>query len=71
MKLLMTTQALDLDDPVLSAYHGWVKELASRVEKLEVIVLKEDQPGECRVALTPRASADLAASGMRDGEQET
>ncbi len=31
----------------------------------KIIVLKEDQPGECRVALTPRASADLVASGMR------
>ena len=38
---------------------------ASRREGTKVIVLKEDQPGEDRVALTPRASADLAASGMR------
>ena len=28
-------------------------------------MLKEDQPGEHRVALTPKASADLAARGMR------
>ncbi len=28
-------------------------------------MLKEDQPGERRVALTPRASADLVARGMR------
>ena len=31
----------------------------------KVVVLKEDQPGEDRVALTPRASADLVARGMR------
>jgi NAD/NADP transhydrogenase alpha subunit/aspartate/methionine/tyrosine aminotransferase len=31
----------------------------------KIIVLKEDQPGEHRVALTPKASADLAARGMR------
>ena len=31
----------------------------------KIIVLKEDQPGEHRVALTPRASADLVAQGMR------
>lgn len=31
----------------------------------KIIVLKEDQPGERRVALTPRASADLVARGMR------
>jgi NAD/NADP transhydrogenase alpha subunit/aspartate/methionine/tyrosine aminotransferase len=34
-------------------------------EGAKVIVLKEDQPGEQRVALTPRASADLAAAGVR------
>jgi NAD/NADP transhydrogenase alpha subunit len=34
-------------------------------EGAKIIVLKEDQPGERRVALTPRASADLAARGMR------
>jgi NAD/NADP transhydrogenase alpha subunit/aspartate/methionine/tyrosine aminotransferase len=32
---------------------------------VKVVVLKEDQPGENRVALTPRACADLAARGMR------
>jgi NAD/NADP transhydrogenase alpha subunit/aspartate/methionine/tyrosine aminotransferase len=31
----------------------------------KIIVLKEDQPGEHRVALTPRASADLGARGIR------
>ena len=31
----------------------------------KIIVLKEEQPGERRVALTPRASADLVARGMR------
>ena len=33
--------------------------------RAKIIVLKEDQPGEHRVALTPRASADLVARGMR------
>ena len=31
----------------------------------KIIVLQEDQAGERRVALTPRASADLVARGMR------
>ena len=31
----------------------------------KIIVLKENQPGENRVALTPKASADLVARGMR------
>lgn len=40
MKLLLVTQALDLDDPVLSAYHGWVVELAKHFESIEVVCLK-------------------------------
>ena len=50
------------------ASHGGLPEPHDAVpprEGAKVIVLKEDQPGEHRVALTPRASADLAASGMR------
>jgi NAD/NADP transhydrogenase alpha subunit/aspartate/methionine/tyrosine aminotransferase len=39
-------------------------DVASR-DHAKIIVLKEDQPGEHRVALTPRASADLVAQGMR------
>jgi len=52
MKLFMITQALDLDDPVLSVYHGWVVELAIHVETLEVVVLKEGRhelPANVRV----------------------
>lgn len=41
MKLLIVTQALDLDDPVLSAYHGWVAELARHADSVEAICLKE------------------------------
>jgi len=41
MKLLVVTQALDLDDPLLSAYHGWVEAIAHQVECVEVICLKE------------------------------
>jgi NAD/NADP transhydrogenase alpha subunit/aspartate/methionine/tyrosine aminotransferase len=36
-----------------------------RDASVKVAVLKEDQPAEHRVALTPRACADLAARGMR------
>lgn len=41
MRLLFVTQALDLDDPVLSAYHGWVAEMAKRAERVEAVCLKE------------------------------
>jgi NAD/NADP transhydrogenase alpha subunit/aspartate/methionine/tyrosine aminotransferase len=41
------------------------RDAVPRQDGAKVIVLKEDQPGEHRVALTPRASADLTATGVR------
>ncbi|KND50589.1 MAG: hypothetical protein AB202_03850 [Parcubacteria bacterium C7867-007] len=41
MKLLFVTQALDLDDPTLSVYHGWAEGLAKRADSLIVICLKQ------------------------------
>ena len=41
MKLLITTQAVDLDDPVLGFFHAWIVTLAARVESVEVICLQE------------------------------
>lgn len=41
MKLLVVTQALDLDEPVLSTYHDWVAALAGQVNQIEAICLKE------------------------------
>lgn len=41
MRLLVVTQALDLDDPLLSAYHGWVEALAHESESVEAVCLKE------------------------------
>ncbi len=43
MKLLMFTQALDRNDPVLSVYHRWVLELAKRFESIVVICLKKGE----------------------------
>lgn len=40
MKLLVTTQAVDLDDPVLGFFHRWIEELSKRYEHIEVICLK-------------------------------
>ncbi|MBU2159101.1 glycosyltransferase [Patescibacteria group bacterium] len=40
MKLLFITQAIDLDDPVLSVYHDWAAALAPKFESIEVIALK-------------------------------
>ena len=40
MRLLITTQAIDLDDPVLAFFHGWILEIARNFESVEIICLK-------------------------------
>jgi len=40
-RLLITTQALDKNDPVLGFFHAWVAALAPRFEGVEVICLRE------------------------------
>ncbi len=41
MKLLVLTQAVDTDDPVLGFMHRWIAELSKHYEHVEVICLKE------------------------------
>jgi glycosyltransferase involved in cell wall biosynthesis len=41
MRLLITTQAVNLDDPVLGFFHGWIGEFSKRAESISVICLKE------------------------------
>src|SRR3989344_3062275 len=41
MKLLLFTQALDTNDPVLSVYHSWVLEFAKNFEFITVICLRK------------------------------
>ncbi len=41
MKLLIVTQAVDTEDPVLGFFVRWIEEFAKRVERIEVICLKE------------------------------
>jgi len=41
MKLLITTQIVDQDDPNLGFFHQWIEEFARHVEHVEVICLKE------------------------------
>jgi len=41
MKLLIFTQAVDLDDPVLGFFHGWLEEFALHFEEISVVCLKE------------------------------
>lgn len=52
MRLLLVTQALDLDDPTLSVYHGWVAMLARDFESVEAVCLKKGRhqlPSNVRV----------------------
>ncbi|MEJ0053560.1 MAG: glycosyltransferase family 4 protein [bacterium] len=41
MKLLIATQTVDREDPVLGFFHHWLEELAGRCESIEVICLRE------------------------------
>ncbi len=62
----LTYQGLldSIDEPSCSGLPG-SHDAAPPRDTAKIIVLKEEQPGEHRVALTPRASADLITRGMR------
>jgi glycosyltransferase involved in cell wall biosynthesis len=52
MRLLITTQALDRNDPVLGFFHRWVEEFAAHCEQVTLICLREGEhqlPGNVRV----------------------
>tara|TARA_Y100000310_G_C20699053_1_gene827984 strand:- start:5527 stop:6582 length:1056 start_codon:yes stop_codon:yes gene_type:complete len=41
MKLLITTQKVDIDDPILGFFHNWIIEFAKHFDKIVVICLYE------------------------------
>ncbi len=41
MRLLICTQAVDLDDPVLGFFHRWIEEFARHAECIHVLCLRE------------------------------
>ncbi len=52
LRVLVVTQAVDRDDPVLGFFHGWLKEFAKQAEQVTVICLREgayDLPSNIRV----------------------
>lgn len=52
MRLLITTQTLDRDDPYLGFFHDWVAAFASRFDTIDVICLREGKhelPANVRV----------------------
>ncbi|TSD03488.1 MAG: hypothetical protein Athens071416_169 [Parcubacteria group bacterium Athens0714_16] len=44
--LLIVTQKMDKNDPILGFFHGWVEEFSKNVEKLNVICLEKGSPRE-------------------------
>ncbi|MBU1292539.1 glycosyltransferase family 4 protein [Patescibacteria group bacterium] len=66
MRLLFVTQAIDLDDPVLSVYHDWVATLAPKFESVEVICLKkgrQELPENVRVHSLGKENGDGSRFG--------
>ena len=43
MKLLIMTQAVDQNDPVLGFFHRWIEEFSRHCERVHVICLKEGE----------------------------
>ena len=43
MRLLITTQIVDTNDPTLSFFHRWLEEFSKHCESIEVICLKEGE----------------------------
>lgn len=43
MKLLITTQAVDKNDPILGFFHGWVLEFSKYFERIDIICLRKGE----------------------------
>lgn len=43
MKLLIITQKVDINDPILGFFHGWITEFARNVENVSIICLYEGE----------------------------
>ncbi len=52
LKLLIITQKVDINDDILGFFHGWIKKLAEKIDRLDVICLykgKYDLPNNVQV----------------------
>jgi len=66
MKLLIITQKVDRNDPVLGFLHGWIIALAQRFESIVVICLEQgeyDFPSNVRVLSLGKSSSAEASVG--------
>jgi glycosyltransferase involved in cell wall biosynthesis len=63
MRLLVTTQAVDKDDPILGFFHRWLLEFARQFDEVQVICLREgahDLPANVHVRCLGKTSMELA-----------
>jgi len=66
MRLLICTQAVDKNDPVLGFFHQWLREFARHFEHIHVVCLKEgehDLPSNVSVHSLGKPSAAKAMEG--------
>ncbi len=66
MKLLIITQKVDLDDPILGFFHRWIEEFAKHYEKLTVICLQKGEynlPNNVKVLSLGKPAQGWSASG--------
>ena len=67
MKLLIITQKVSREDSVLGFFHSWIREFATRFEKVTVICLEKgsyDLPGNARVFSLGKNSQRSNAKGQ-------
>lgn len=66
MKLLIVTQAVDMEDPALGFFHRWIEEFAKHAERVEVMCLKEGKhalPANVRVHSLGKPCSAKATQG--------
>lgn len=63
MKLLICTQVVDRDDPILGFFHRWIEEFAHHFEQVHIICLKEGKH-----ALPPNVT--VYSLGKESGENQ-
>src|SRR3989338_10219603 len=68
MRMLIVTQAVDLDDPVLGFFHGWIAAFSKHCKSVHVICLKEERhslPANVRVHSLGKESGQSRVSSFQ------
>lgn len=70
MRLLITTQAVDVNDPALGFFHTWIEGLSAHFEHVHVVCLKEGEhhlPSNVSVHSLGKSAHDRPASAWEVG----